>query len=149
MFFEEIFGWKRKGVFIYSTESEATQENSTVSYNRRMSPPTSPYARTDRRTRRKHMPPAVRLGPRGSTKINRKALTPSHNLRRARTKCLLLRQKSFLFFLCSLTRCLAPAPLKLRPYGARQKSYKFILCSGRPMRSFVASVCTIELQHCG
>ena len=24
----------------------------------------------------------------------------------------------FLFFLCSLTRCLAPAPLKLRPYGA-------------------------------
>jgi len=26
----------------------------------------------------------------------------------------------FLFFLCSLTRCLAPAPLKLRPYGAIQ-----------------------------
>ena len=26
----------------------------------------------------------------------------------------------FLFFLCSLTRCLAPAPLKLRPYGAMQ-----------------------------
>ena len=26
----------------------------------------------------------------------------------------------FLFFLCSLTRCLAPAPLKLRPYGATQ-----------------------------
>ena len=25
----------------------------------------------------------------------------------------------FLFFLCSLTRCLAPAPLKLRPYGAK------------------------------
>jgi len=26
----------------------------------------------------------------------------------------------FLFFLCSITRCLAPAPLKLRPYGAIQ-----------------------------
>ena len=26
----------------------------------------------------------------------------------------------FLFFLCSLTRCLAPALLKLRPYGAVQ-----------------------------
>ena len=26
----------------------------------------------------------------------------------------------FLFFLCSLTRCLAPAPLKLRNYGAIQ-----------------------------
>jgi len=26
----------------------------------------------------------------------------------------------FLFFLCSLTRYLAPAPLKLRPYGAIQ-----------------------------
>ena len=26
----------------------------------------------------------------------------------------------FLFFLCSLTCCLAPAPLKLRPYGAVQ-----------------------------
>jgi len=26
----------------------------------------------------------------------------------------------FLFFLCSLTHCLAPAPLKLRPYGAIQ-----------------------------
>ena len=28
----------------------------------------------------------------------------------------------FLFFLCSLTWCLAPAPLKLRPYGAIQIS---------------------------
>ena len=26
----------------------------------------------------------------------------------------------FLFFLCSLSRCLAPLPLKLRPYGAIQ-----------------------------
>ena len=32
------------------------------------------------------------------------------------------RLKTFLFllFLCSLTRCLAPAPLKLQPYGAIQ-----------------------------
>jgi len=27
---------------------------------------------------------------------------------------------SFLFFLCSLTRCLVPAPLKLLPYGSIQ-----------------------------
>ena len=34
---------------------------------------------------------------------------------------------SFLFFLCSLTRCLVPAPLKLLPYGSIQIYYYFIL----------------------
>ena len=37
----------------------------------------------------------------------------------------------FLFFLCSLTRCLAPAPLKLRPYGAIQIYYYYYFCRAR------------------
>jgi len=35
----------------------------------------------------------------------------------------------FLFFLCSLTRCLAPASLKLRPYGAIQICLLLLLLS--------------------
>jgi len=38
---------------------------------------------------------------------------------KSRLKTFLL-ASGFLFFFCSLTRCLAPAPLKFRPYGAIQ-----------------------------
>jgi len=37
----------------------------------------------------------------------------------------------FLFFLCSLTRCLAPAPLELRPYGAIQMCLLLLLLLDR------------------
>ena len=33
----------------------------------------------------------------------------------------------FLFFVCSLARCLAPAPLELRPYGAMQICFIIII----------------------
>jgi len=38
----------------------------------------------------------------------------------------------FLFFLCSLTRCPAPAPLKLRSYGAIQICYYYYCCYNFP-----------------
>ena len=39
---------------------------------------------------------------------------------KSRLKTFIPLLSGFLFFLCSLTRCLAPAPVKLRPHGAIQ-----------------------------
>jgi len=46
----------------------------------------------------------------------------------------------FLFFLCSLTRCLAPAPLKLRPYGAIQNVFIIIIIT-------IIIFCFLAHQH--
>jgi len=50
----------------------------------------------------------------------------------SRLKTFLFSQAGVLFFLCPLTRCLAPAPLKLRPYDAIQMCLLLLLLLFKP-----------------